>query len=49
MVLTLEPAGPAPDPAPVSGDFAAPRFGIARPMLVMARSFADRRGVLTGT
>jgi dTDP-4-dehydrorhamnose 3,5-epimerase len=49
MVLTLEPVGPALDPAPASGNFAALRFGIAGPMLVMARSFADRRGVFTET
>ncbi len=49
MVLTLEPVGPAPDPAPASGSFAALRFGIAGPMLVMARSFSDRRGVFTET
>ncbi len=48
-MLTLELVGPDPDPAPVSGNFAALRFGIAGPMLVMARGFADRRGVFTET
>ena len=49
MVLTLEPVGPALDPAPASGNFAALRFGIAGPMLVMARNPACRRGAFTET
>jgi dTDP-4-dehydrorhamnose 3,5-epimerase len=34
-----------PHPAPASGNFAALRLGIAGPMLIMGRSFADARGV----
>lgn len=51
MVLSLKPveADLNLDPAPASGNFAALRFGIAGPMLVMARSFADARGAFTET
>ena len=48
-MLSLRSVGPAPDPAPASGNFAALRFGIAGPVLVMARSFADARGAFTET
>jgi dTDP-4-dehydrorhamnose 3,5-epimerase len=49
MVLSLKPIDPVLDPAPASGNFAALRFGIAGPMLVMARSFSDARGTFTET
>jgi dTDP-4-dehydrorhamnose 3,5-epimerase len=49
MVLSFTPIHPALDPAPASGNFAALRLGIAGPMLVMARDFADHRGVFTET
>jgi dTDP-4-dehydrorhamnose 3,5-epimerase len=49
MVLSLRPIEPVLDPAPASGNFAALRFGIAGPMLVMARSFADARGSFAET
>ena len=49
MVLSLRPVDPVLDPAPASGNFAALRFGIAGPMLVMARPFADARGSFTET
>ena len=49
MVLSLRPVEPVLDPAPASGNFAALRFGIAGPMLVMARSFADARGSFAET
>lgn len=48
-MLSLTPVAPVLDPAPASGNFAALRFGIAGPMLIMARSFADARGVFTET
>jgi len=50
MVLSLKPVDPvALDPAPASGNFAALRFGIEGPMLVMPRSFADARGTFSET
>ena len=50
MVLSLKAVEPAAlDPAPASGNFAALRFGIEGPMLVMARSFTDARGVFSET
>ena len=49
MVLSLTLTEPALDPAPASGNFAALRLGIAGPMLVMARGFADARGEFTET
>lgn len=49
MVLSPASVEPAPDPAPASGNFAALRFGIAGPMLIMARNFKDARGVFCET
>lgn len=48
-MLSLKPVDPVFDPAPASGNFAALRFGIPGPMLVMACDFADARGVFTET
>ena len=48
-MLSLRPVDPVLDPAPASGNFAALRFGIAGPMLIMARSFTDARGVFSET
>lgn len=49
MVLSLKTIDPVLDPAPASGNFTALRFGIAGPMLIMARSFRDARGVFSET
>jgi dTDP-4-dehydrorhamnose 3,5-epimerase len=48
-VLSLTSVDSVLDPAPASGNFAALRFGIAGPMLVMSRGFTDDRGVFTET
>ena len=48
-MLSLRPVDPVLDPAPKSGNFAALRFGIPGPMLVMGRDHADQRGVFTET
>jgi len=49
MVLSLSPSVADHDSAPTSGNFSALCFGIAGPILVTARSFADGRGVFAET
>ena len=49
MAFPLKSGGAESDPAPASGSFAALRLGIAGPMLVTARRFADARGVFAET
>ncbi len=43
-MLSPKPVGAGLEPAPVSGNFAALRFGIAGPLLVTERRLADSRG-----
>jgi dTDP-4-dehydrorhamnose 3,5-epimerase len=48
-LLSLKPVDAELDPAPAFGNFAALRFGIPGPMLIMARGFAEARGSFAET